>query len=845
MNDITRSIRNFTFQFILVTEVIGFSLAIVASIVFFRSFLELDSSQLQNAIRLTLGVSVFTLAFTVYSDLRKLKPILKYRKVVEQGIIDRETAFAAQKSLTRLPLFHAIEISARIFVTATLIILLRSFTSSVEIADFYNLFAITTILSLSLGVYTFLTTEKLTTQLIESGAFSVIDASSLLKIRLTTSLTMIFIFIVLILAVGVSSLVYKFNYAAVRKSYFNQMINVNETLHILTESIFDEMKSDAEKLIHDPIFLSYAENYKLNEAERFLETLLSRSPKYESISLLQAEGESWRILSGTGTLAKEGESLLKQFHLPSANKVLESVSAERTFVSEPTASPVSGTPVVLILTPISSNAKLYVAYSLRIADLTSKLIGSIQIGKTGYPGLLGASEVVLNHVNPALNLKRLQDFPFYEQVKDYQDNVPVRYLFGGKYKYMILLKNKKYGFITFASVENEEITGEAIVAVYAMAVISFFGLILIGILIHIILRKKLKPLEESQEVLESMAEGNLTQSLKVLALDEIGEMSISINSFNKKVKTVLGKIINASNNLATSSDEMSGALNFISDNAQNQAASSEQISASIEEISAGMDGVEAQTKEQVGLLNKLASDMRLFSDSIHETSRNLDKTLFEVEKITQDAKKGGSSLELTNQSITKISRSSEDIAGVIEIINTISEQIHLLALNAAIEAARAGAAGKGFAVVADEISKLADKTTNSIKDIEQIIQSNEAEIGIGIQNITDTVTVISGIIAGISEINSQMKVVNQFMEHQLSKNDQMNFTAKEVKDRSDVIQGAVREQKIAIEEISRTITTINDLNQSSAASSEELSSSSIGLAKLAEDLKREVDFFKL
>lgn len=90
-----------------------------------------------------------------------------------------------------------------------------------------------------------------------------------------------------------------------------------------------------------------------------------------------------------------------------------------------------------------------------------------------------------------------------------------------------------------------------------------------------------------------------------------------------------------------------------------------------------------------------------------------------------------------------------------------------------------------------------------------------------------------------------MKVVNQFMEDQLSKNDQMNLTAKEVKGRADAIQAAVREQKTAIEVISKRITTINELNQSSAASSEELSSNSINLAKLAEELKQEVEFFKL
>ncbi|EMO27794.1 HAMP domain protein [Leptospira interrogans serovar Bataviae str. HAI135] len=69
-----------------------------------------------------------------------------------------------------------------------------------------------------------------------------------------------------------------------------------------------------------------------------------------------------------------------------------------------------------------------------------------------------------------------------------------------------------------------------------MTGISFFGLSFIGILIYLILRKRIRPLEESRKVLESMTEGDLTKGLQVFSMDEIGEMSVSINQFNKKVK---------------------------------------------------------------------------------------------------------------------------------------------------------------------------------------------------------------------------------------------------------------------------------------------------------------------
>ncbi|EKO16081.1 methyl-accepting chemotaxis protein [Leptospira kirschneri] len=841
-NNITNSIRKFILHFILVTEVVGFTLTIGIAIVFFTAFLEMDSDQLKIAIRITLITAVFTVMFAIFSDTYRLRPIHKYLFMLEKGITDKQIALNAQKSIFRIPFFHSIDIGLRILVTAFVVIYLLSQFIILETADYYNLGSLTLIMCLLVGVYTFFVSEQLTSNLIKSGVFDHINISSLTKVRLTRSLTITFIFIVFVLAITVSGLVFKLNYSGIRKSYFNQMNNMNETLSIFTESIFEEVRSDSEKLKSDPFFISLIKNHKKDETQNFLKTLLERSPKYESISLIKPENQSWKVIAGTETPNQNTDSIFKDFQLP---VVLETISKHKTFFIKPISSPISGTPILLILETVFENSNLFIAYSLKITDLTQKIIGSIQIGKSGHIGLMDNEEIVINHINSSLYLKKLKNIPFYEQVKNYNYDVPIRFLSDGKYRYMIFHKNKKYNFITFTSIENEEIAGEAIICVYVMTGISFFGLSFIGILVYLILKKRIRPLEESRKVLESMTEGDLTKGLQVFSMDEIGEMSISINLFNKKVKKILNKIITASENLAGSSDEMSRALNFISANTQNQAASSEEISSSIEEIVAGMNGVEIQTNEQVSLLNQLASDMNQFSDSIHKISHNMEKTMSEVEKITEEAKKGGNSLELTNHSITKISNSSEDISGVIEIINTISEQIHLLALNAAIEAARAGNAGRGFAVVADEISKLADKTTNSIKDIERIIKNNETEIGAGIQNITDTVNVISGIIEGISEINRQMKVVNQFMENQLSKNDQMNLTAKEVKDRADVIQISVQEQKNAIEEISKTTATINELNQSSAASSEELSSNSMGLAKLAEDLKHEVVFFKL
>ncbi len=846
MQNIDQAIGTFIRRFILLTEVLGNLIGIPIAVGFLNYFLDLNFREVDGigiAFAIILFFMVVAAFITAYA---KLKPLTIYAKQFKSGSVNREGVLKAQKALFRLPVLHAIDVSVRIFCAGGITIFVFGILTPISKTDYYNFFGLLLFIGFTSAVYYTLITDWLRDNLTRTDLFGSISIDSLAKISLTKTLSLTFFSIVFVLAIGISTIVYKLNYDSLKNAYFGQMKNVAQTLDLLTEAIYQETEEEAELMIQNKTLEQQIAQGRFKEVETFLNNFLAGSQRFEGIAIWKDSGEWFSPLIGTGTLAtNQIVPLTTAFQLPSAAEIKAAHKEKAFFFSEPAVSPADGLPVILYVREFKmpGTVSAFLVFSVRIGNLTENMIHSIKIGKTGYPGLLSPKATILNHISPKFKLKKLEELPFAKSFVNAKDEVPIRYILDGSYKYLVFQTNKKYGFRSFASIVNEEISDEAMNTVFYMISVSFIGLIIIGILIYFVLTKSLRPLNESKSLIEKMSEGDLTRKLVVLYRDEIGEMAISINEFNHKVKGVLHKIFEASHNLANSSEEMSQTLKFISGNAQGQAAASEEISASIEEISAGMDSISYQTGEQVQFLNGLETEMIGFSSSIQATSENLEGALSQAKHITDEARKGGKTLEQTDQSIRKISHSSEEISRVIEIITNIFEQIHLLALNAAIEAARAGTAGKGFAVVADEISKLADKTSNSVKEIEEIIRANETEIGIGVGNIQETVSVITGIIQKIEAVYVRMTEVSTFMGEQRKRNESVNLKGREVKERSQAIQAAIQEQKLAIEEISKTISNINDLTQSNASSTEELSSGSVGLAHLSEDLKKQAEYF--
>lgn len=202
-------------------------------------------------------------------------------------------------------------------------------------------------------------------------------------------------------------------------------------------------------------------------------------------------------------------------------------------------------------------------------------------------------------------------------------------------------------------------------------------------------------------------------------------------SITGPVVRVIGGVQDAADEAARASSQMAQSGTEVSNNAQEQAACIEETSASLEQISS----TTRQNADRAGEADRLMQ-------TAHQT----------VECAAQAMHELTSSMRL-------ISKSSNQVAGVLKNIDEIAFHTNILALNAAVEAARAGEAGAGFSVVADEVRSLAHRAAEAARNSGAIIEQTVADVAKGVEQVGRARAAfkeVSAAIAGGAQIVSQI-----------------------------------------------------------------------------------------
>ena len=296
-------------------------------------------------------------------------------------------------------------------------------------------------------------------------------------------------------------------------------------------------------------------------------------------------------------------------------------------------------------------------------------------------------------------------------------------------------------------------------------------------------------INETSKVMGHQAAGDLAARMEGDYQGTLADLKTSLNHSSANLSETLSSVSATSNSVAHMADNMAQASDDISERIQAQASSLEETAASMEELTSTV----VENAEHAVQAQKLTEEA---VDTSNATNRIVEQAV---------------------DAMAKVSESSQQMAEIIELIDSIAFQTNLLALNASVEAARAGEQGRGFAVVAAEVRTLAQKTADASKDIKELIEVNQERIERGSSFVGQ-----SG--EAMEQINQSMAEVAEFVES---------------------IARASSEQRSSIQQVSEAVNSMDNLTQQNAASVDQAADTSKLLNQEAQQLQQQVGQFKL
>lgn len=208
--------------------------------------------------------------------------------------------------------------------------------------------------------------------------------------------------------------------------------------------------------------------------------------------------------------------------------------------------------------------------------------------------------------------------------------------------------------------------------------------------------------------------------------------------------------------------------------------STHQLNETAFKISKGNQMLSSRTEEQSSALEETAATMEELTTTVQHNASNAGQARLLSDNCAERANTGGESMQRVVESMNLIHTSAKEMAGIVEIIDSIAFQTNILALNAAVEAARAGDQGRGFAVVATEVRNLASRSGAAAREIKLLIEGVSKQIADGNNRVLDTGKLISSFVSEMERLNTLVNEISMASTEQSNGITQINIAVSQM-----------------------------------------------------------------
>ena len=377
-----------------------------------------------------------------------------------------------------------------------------------------------------------------------------------------------------------------------------------------------------------------------------------------------------------------------------------------------------------------------------------------------------------------------------------------------------------------------------------IAFILFVGVIQLAL----VTRNIVGPLRKIEEYMLQLSDGDLNIEVdKKISKreDEIGVMFESMMALSQKLNNSMTDIQLISEKLISSEEVLGKTV--------------EETNIATEQIGFAMKRITGDTKKQSDNMNKASVHIDEIGSMIGNILRSIQhleetsggmkedgrQSVKNMNDLDESNKRMNYAIERISQQVNLTYEAAAQINSVLQMIAGISKQTGLLALNASIEAARAGEHGAGFSVVAEEISKLASQSSESTKQIDEIVGNLSTESGKMLMIMDEVLTDVEKQKTKLLETQKHFEKVNEGIEDSLQEISEIRERTQVCNVEKDkIIENIESLRNVSEESVESTLHTQKAVIELSK-NIDEVESMAVKLSDYAERLDNHLQYFSI